>query len=122
MNNRYQCGMSSLSMLMLFAALGFVLLALFRVGPLYLDDYFVGAALDSMREENIDQLNDGDVRRKLRDYFSINNIRDIDVRTVDIERSARGTLIKVDYEKRVGLLGNVDVVVTFTNHLNSADY
>jgi len=114
--------MSSLSMLMLFAALGFVLLALFRVGPLYLDDYFVGAALDSMREENIDQLSDGDVRRKLRDYFSINNIRDIDVRTVDIERSARGTLIKVDYEKRVGLLGNVDVVVTFTNHLNSADY
>lgn len=114
--------MSSLGLLVLLAALGFMLLVLFRVGPLYLDNYFVGAALTSMGEESVNELSDGEVRRKLRDYFSINNIYDIDVRTAIIERSTSGTVIKVDYEKRVGLLGNIDVVVTFTNHLNSADY
>ena len=95
---------------------------LFRVGPLYLDNYFVAAALESMGAEDVHQLSDAEVRRKLRNYFTINNIRDINVRDVAIERSAEGTVIKVDYEKRVDFLGNADVVVTFTNHLNSADY
>ena len=122
MKHRAQRGMSSLSLLVVLSAAGFFLLVLFRVGPLYLDNYSVAAALESMGAEDVHQLSDDEGRRKLRNYFTINNIRDINVRDVAIERSAEGTVIKVDYEKRVDFLGNADVVVTFTNHLNSADY
>jgi len=115
-----QRGMSSLGFLFTLGFAGFFLLALFRVGPLYLDNYFVGAAMNSMADENFHEINDAAIRKKLFDYFTINNIRDIKHSMVKIERDREGTLIKVDYEKRVNFLGNLDVVASFENHLHSS--
>lgn len=115
-----QRGMSSLSLLAVLCIGGFFLLALFRVGPLYLDNYFVGAAMESMREEDFHKMDDAEIFKKLFSYFTINNVRDIKRSTVKIERPKDGTLIKVDYEKRVNFLGNLDVVVKFENHLHSS--
>ena len=122
MNHRRQSGLSSLSLLIILSASAFFLLVLFRVGPLYLDNYFVAAALKDMGEEALVEMRDDEIRRKLQSYFTINNIRSVSMRNVDIERDRTGVAIKVDYEKRVNFLGNADVVVTFTNHLHSTDY
>ena len=122
MKHRHQSGLSSLGLLIILSASAFFLLVLFRVGPLYLDNYFVSAALKNMGEEALVDMRDDEIRRKLQSYFTINNIRFISMRSVDIERDREGVLIKVDYEKRVHFLGNADVVVTFSNHLHSSDY
>lgn len=120
MNAYRQRGMSSLSLLAVLGLVGFFLLALFRVGPLYLDNYFVGAAMASMQDEKFHEMDDAEIRKKLFSYFIINNVRDIDRSTVKIERLNNDTLIKVDYEKRVEFLGNLDVVAKFENHLHSS--
>jgi hypothetical protein len=122
MKHRHQSGLSSLSLLIILSASAFFLLVVFRVGPLYLDNYFVSSALKNMGDETLVELRDDEIRRKLQAYFTINNIRDISMRTVEIERDREGVLIKIDYEKRVNFLGNADVIVTFTNHLHSSDY
>ncbi len=122
MKHRHQSGLSSLGLLVILSASAFFLLVLFRVGPLYLDNYFVAAALKNMGEESLVEMSDDQIRRKLQSYFTINNVRTVTMRNVDIERDRTGVLIKVDYEKRVNFLGNADVVVSFTNHLHSSNY
>ncbi len=120
MNGRYQQGMSSLSMLVLLAVIGFFLTALFKLGPLYLDNYFVSASINSLKNEKIHEISDQQVRRILDKLFTINGVRDITAREVKVDRQKTRTLVIMAYEKRVPFIGNIDVVVKFDNVYDSA--
>ncbi len=41
---------------------------------------------------------------------------------IEIVRERTHTLVKVDYEKRVHFIANIDVIVAFNNHFNTAQY
>jgi len=122
MKHRHQSGLSSLGLLITLFVAAFFLLVVFRVGPLYLDNYFVAAAVKNLGNEPLQSLSNDEIRRKLQSYFTVNNISSVSTRAVGIERGREGVVIKVDYERRVHFLGNTDVVVTFSNHLNFSDY
>ncbi|MAT50586.1 MAG: DUF4845 domain-containing protein [Porticoccaceae bacterium] len=119
MSHSAQRGISTFSLLLILVALSFILLCLFKIGPLYLDNYFVRAAINAMENEDINRMTDNQIRNKLGAYFNINNIRDLDYRKAEIVRTAAGVTVKMDYEKRVDLIGNLDVVVSFENHFDS---
>ena len=116
-----QTGLSSFGLLLVLVAFAGVLLVVFRIGPLYVDNYFVKASVDSLRDENVRQMSDRAIRGALSRYFTVNGVRDISVNSAEIERDTRFVIVKVDYEKRVNLLGNIDVVVRFENHYDTRD-
>ena len=120
MKQRTQQGMSVLGILVTLAVVGFCLTAGLKIGPLYLDNSFVKAAIDSLAEENINTMTDKQVRRKLADFFDINNVRDIDMKDIKIEREKTRTLVTLNYEKRVNFIANLDVVVRFNNSYDSS--
>lgn len=119
MTHKKQQGMSMLSGLVLLAVIGFFLTALFKVGPLYLDNSFVSAAVASLQQEDVHGMTDGEIRRKLSAQFNMNNVRDIDPKMIKVTRKKTQTIVTVDYEKRVNFMGNVDVVVVFSNSYDS---
>ena len=46
--------------------------------------------------------------------LEINNVRDLDPKAFKIQRTDEGTYdVRVDYERREHLLGNIDVVLAF---------
>ncbi len=120
MKGRYQHGMSSLSMLVLLAVIGFFLTALFKIGPLYLDNYFVAASIKSLKNEKIHEISDVQIRRTLDKLFTINGVRDITAREVKVDRQKTNTIVSMAYEKRVPFMGNIDVVVKFNNVYDTA--
>lgn len=115
-----QRGMSSLGLLGVLAVGGFGLLIGFKVGPLYLDNYFVSSALDLLEEVKVHEMTDHAIKRKLASAFIVNNVRDIDMKDVKVIREKTRTLVTVNYEKRIEFLGNVDVVVKFDNVYDSS--
>ena len=115
MRHNKQKGMTLLGGLTVLLIVGFILTAAFKVGPLYLDNSFVRAAIDSLAQENIHTMTDKDVRKKLNAFFDINNVRDIDTKQIKIIREKTKTLVTLNYEKRINFMGNVDVVVRFEN-------
>ncbi len=115
MKGRCQYGMSSLSMLVLLAVIGFFLTALFKIGPLYLDNYFVAASIKSLKNEKTHEISDAQIRRILDKLFTINGVRDITAREVKVDRQKTHTIVSMAYEKRVPFMGNIDVVVKFNN-------
>jgi len=115
MKQHKQQGLSALGILVLLAVIGFFLTIATRIGPLYLDNSFVDAALQSLADEPVHTMSDGKIRRKLQAAFTVNSIRDVYAKDTVIERKKTATTVSLDYERRVHFLANVDVVVVFKN-------
>ena len=120
MTHKKQQGISMLGGLILLAVIGFFLTAIFKVGPLYLDNSFVKAAVASLQNEDVHGMTDRDIRRKLGSQFDMNNVREIDRKQIKIDRKKTHTIVTLDYEKRVNFMGNIDVVVVFNNNYDSS--
>jgi len=117
---KYQSGLSSISLLLVLVGGAFVLMAAFKVGPLYIDNYFVKSSVDALQDEDVRQMSNRKIVSALDRYFLINGVRDINLDMVKIERNETKTLVKVDYEKRINFIANLDVVVSFENHYDTS--
>jgi len=116
-----QRGMTTTSALFTLFIVGFLLTVTFKLAPHYLDNRIIQSAIDQVGQSDINGKSNSQIRRKIADFFTINNIRDVDVRKVVIARDDSGTKIGLDYEKRIEMFGNVDVVLKFSNLYESAE-
>ena len=123
MHHRKQRGMSLLGMLCLALAGGFILLCCFRVLPAYFDNMYIAEGLKSLNnpEGQLSELSKDEVKKQLSTFFRLNNVRNFPMKEIEIKRDKNGLSVKADYEKRVHLLHNIDVVMTFENHWHSSN-
>lgn len=116
-----QRGLSSLGWLFVISVAGFALLCGFKLGPVYLDNNFVRGALQSLAKEGeVGSMSNGEIRSKLSKLFTINNIRGDVTKKVKVERKKDRVLVSINYEERIPLIYNIDVVLTFENQLDSS--
>lgn len=115
-----QGGLTLLGFLFALLVIGLCLTVAFRLGPLYLDNYTVAESFKVLGDDDVRTLSDQGIRQKLYKNFVVNNVDDIDLKAVKIERTAEKILISLNYERRVQLLGNVDAVVKFQNLYDSS--
>lgn len=123
MGRSKQYGMNSLLMIFVLAMLGFILTCLFKLGPAYLDNYYIKDALRNLAEDHPDDLatlTKDTIRRELGNYYLINNVRGESANALEVERKADKSVISVNYEVRVPLIANVDAVIKFVNVLDSS--
>jgi len=100
---------------------GFMLSLMFKVGPPYLDNRIVASALQQVGQSGLKDRSNTEIRRRIADFFTINNVRDVKATDVEIKRSIRGVKITLNYEKRIEMFANVDVVLKFNNQYDSAE-
>lgn len=100
---------------------GFALSTAFKIGPHYLDNRIIAGAIKQVGQSGIKDKSSAEIRRKIADFFTINNVRDVNASQIQITRDRQGVRISLDYEKRIEMFGNVDVVLKFTNHYDSAE-
>ena len=114
-----QKGMSILGMLVFLLIASFFLTVAFKIGPLYIDNSFVRESVKSLEQENFREMSNRQIARHIQTTLDINNVRDVSVKDLVIERDKYTLLVKLDYERRVHFMQNVDVVVVFENHFDS---
>ena len=100
---------------------GFIISLILKIGPHYLDNRIVASALQQVGESGLEDQSSAEIRRKVADFFTINNVRDVKATQVEIKRSIKGVKISLDYEKRIEMFANVDVVLKFNNQYDSAE-
>jgi len=113
-------GISLLGVLFILLLVGFALTVLFRVGPLYLDDYTVRKSFEALGDGDTRTLSDQAIREKLYKHFVVNNVDNIDLKQVRIDRNPARILVSFYYERRVVFMGNLDVVAKFNNVYDSS--
>lgn len=117
-----QRGLGMLQWALVIAVAGFFLLFAFKVVPLYAENRYVESALRSLVAGGgkVEEMADAEIKKKLGNFYMINNVRsEGPTKNIKIEREAEKTLITVDYETRVPLMYNIDLVLAFKNHLDS---
>jgi len=94
-----------------------------KVVPVYMDHNTMSTILDKMAEEpGMGSRGDGGIREEMRKRFKLNNIRDFDLgEHVTIERHGRGTDVLLDYEVRMPLVSNLDLIAHFNKKVELRD-
>lgn len=117
----HQRGMSYWGWIFVVAVFGFVLTVVSRMGPAYIDAYYVDEGLKKLAENpDLRDMSRGGIRKELDSFFLINNVRGEPTEAVQIIRGADSMLVSIDYELRQPLIHNVDVVMKFNKQLNTA--
>ncbi|AQT60120.1 MAG TPA: DUF4845 domain-containing protein [Cellvibrio sp.] len=118
-----QRGLGMLQWALVIAVAGFFLLFAFKVIPLYAENRYVESALRSLENggEKVENMTDAEIKKKLGNFYMINNVRsEGPTKNIKIDRRSEDLLITVDYETRVPLFYNIDLVLSFQNHLDSS--
>ena len=118
-----QGGLGLIQWLFVLAAAGFFLLFAFRVVPLYAENRYVIAGLKSIQDggNRLTDMTDSEIKKKLANFYMINNVRsEGPTKNLKISRANNKIIVMVDYETRVNLFYNIDLALTFENHLDSS--
>lgn len=106
-------GMTLIGFLIVLVLVLFVAYLGMKIAPIYLNHYSV---VDSMRqlakEPGIANMPENRIRDMLSRKFTTSYVSYISARDVRIERSTQVSVV-AEYEVREGLIGNMDVVVSF---------
>ena len=86
-----------------------------KLAPLYLDHNTMGNIIDRLaQEKGMVKKGNGELTAIIRKRFKLNNIRTFDLnRNMTIRRPQNRVVITLDYEVRVPLISNVDLVASF---------
>ncbi|MCD9459183.1 DUF4845 domain-containing protein [Marinibactrum halimedae] len=116
-----QRGMSLYGWVLVLMVAGFFFTVAFKLGPVYIDNSFIASGLKDLgrHPEGVETLSNGQIKKELMQFFSINNVRNEEAKNIKVQRNGEVVLVNIDYEIRVPMFANIDVVLTFNNQLNS---
>lgn len=110
-----QKGMGFAGWMFLILIFGGVLTVGLRLFPHYLDHNTVAGVLDGLAEvDGLGSQPTATIRDRMNKRLNVNNVRDFDIEeNIKIERSGTGARIVMDYEIRVPVVYNLDLVASF---------
>lgn len=113
-----QRGVSKFGLLMLFVLVAGFLTAGLKVAPLYVDHNLI----TDICEELVDNgeaanMTITDVRNRVSNSLRINNITGFDLSDITMRKENNEAIITIDYERRVELIANLDIVAKFNTVL-----
>ena len=111
-----QKGASFFGTVMLLVVIGMVLLSGLKVAPSYLDNGVIVNAMEGMANNNdLAEMSVAEIRSSLQRSLQTNNINRFDMSSVQAVRADGQDYIDINYESRVPLFYNIEVVVIFEN-------
>jgi RNA-splicing ligase RtcB len=109
-----QSGASALTILIMVLFFGSLLTLGIKLGPAYMDDKTISAAIESIRDtEGLSRMGPAQIRSLINKRLIVNNVRSLKAEDITIEKNGDVALIKVEYEVRDNIFQNIDTVVHF---------
>ncbi len=115
-----QRGLSLISLLMLFLLGGFFVTCVLKMGPVYIEAWNFRTILTDLEGQfaNAEVVDKFEIRKKIQRRMDIDMIDAIQPDQIKVRRDGDVYVVSGDYEVRVALIGNVDVVMKFANQVN----
>ena len=121
---RYQRGLTGLGWLSVILFFGFSVLCFARVAPPYYDNWQIRNSLETLGELRITEnefegVNDAQIKTHLSKFFRVNGLSSSFLDDLKITRKKGRAYVDLNWERRVNLISNIDVVVSFENQFDS---
>jgi hypothetical protein len=112
---RPQQGLTPVATLAILVLVAFAIFLLFKMVPVYLEYFSVASSVNSLKDvPDLSRKHKDEVRELLKRRLEINDVTRVKPENIKVTRSGSETTIDVNYEVRIPLLGNVDLIFTFT--------
>lgn len=109
-----QAGMGMLGWLIVLGIASFALTCFFRVGPVYLEYWQTKKALDLvLANSSAASKSKDELLTAVQKQFDVSQIDSISSRDIKFVETRGSREVNANYEKRVALIANIDVVVKF---------
>jgi len=113
---RRQRGLTFISLIFVLWIVGFFVLLILKVGPIYLDHSKVLSALAAVEEApDAAMLSERDIREMLRKRFDLNYVSDVEASDIKIYKSGYYLKVEIKYEVVKKIMGNLSVLVEFND-------
>jgi hypothetical protein len=109
-----QRGMTAIGWVIVLGLIAFFTLIILRLTPLYLEYSKVSSVLESLQNEpGVTRQSKAEIQRLIGRRFEINDVRNVDPKTAEIESRDGRLTVTMAYERRTNMMGNIDLVVSF---------
>lgn len=113
-----QRGMSFISILVIVAVVGFFIMIGLKTFPSYVSHYSIKKVLLQLEQDrDIAKKSPAEIRKLLKRRFRINNVYDFNPKNIRFTKTKEGLEVRIAYEVREHILGNVDIILTFDDHV-----
>lgn len=109
----YQRGWGLLGWIIVLAVSSFFLTCLLKLGPVYMDYWTVRKVLQDVSAAGLDGRTAGELRTAIQRRLDTNRIEAFKASNIRFEETRDALIMDAGHERRVPLIGNIDVVVRF---------
>lgn len=89
-----------------------------KVLPVYIDHNFVHGVAETLAESGrANSMTQAEVRDEISASLRVNNIHDFDVSDISTTRVNGANAISIKYERRIPLVANIDVILSFDDQI-----
>lgn len=117
-----QQGIGLLNLLVVIVVGVFIGKFAFAVVPMYSENRYVVTGLKELvaSGKKLEDTTDAQIKSQMESFYTINNVRSEGPKKIVVVRNAGNVVVKIDYEMRDNFFFNMDLVLRFENHLDSA--
>ena len=114
-------GLLLILLLLALAVMGFLLVL--KLSPLYIDNYSVKQIFEGLQQQQpqkIESDSDQTLEQKIELAFETEGLSEF-FPDVNFTNLGISTAVAMEYERRVGLVSNIDIVVTFEHYVEISE-
>ncbi|MBT3000505.1 MAG: DUF4845 domain-containing protein [Candidatus Thiodiazotropha sp. (ex Ctena orbiculata)] len=109
-----QKGLTTISWLIIFIMVVFLVYVGIKITPVYIDHYAVVSTLNTVKEDPLTaRKSKKEIREMITKRLYVNNIRHVNRDHIKIQRSGKVTTINVAYVETRPIVYNISLVMTF---------
>ena len=114
-----QDGMTGIGIAIILGMIAFFALITLRLFPIFLEHFSVTSHLEGLASvPDIKNMNNGEIKKKLRTSFQIDDVKNVKDEHIYIERHQGGGItVAIEYEVRTPGIANVDMVASFIDEV-----
>lgn len=119
MNIRKQQGWTMWSLMFTLLVIGSISWVGLKIVPLYMDNSTIRGAIKPMAQDrSLADASYDEIVTLIQKRLSINNVRWVKPDNIEFVEEDNFTQVRIDYEKRIKMVSNIDIILTFENHVN----
>lgn len=116
----HQRGASGLGILFTIVVIVFFGATGLKLTPVYLDNYTIRGALEALNEQpGITKMPNSKVKSILLKQLQINNVHNVTKEDIVVNKEKGRLTVNVDYDVRLNLVQNIDLLVSFENQFEA---
>lgn len=116
-----QNGATLMGLLMTAALIGFFAYVGMKLVPVYIENYGVKAALNSLADEGAQNGSVAEIRNRLMKRLDVNDVDSVRPEDVEIKTMGKSRVVSVNYEVRTRFYGNLHLLMIFNESTVLAD-